>query len=64
MIAKLFKEQHWHVLILMILLFFIYFLTRIDGSMLEGELWGMSTLYWLTLAIASPIIHQLYVLVC
>jgi len=60
---KLFKHQHWHLLTLLILLTGIYCYVRQDSSLLLGELWGISTSTWFYLAILSPILHQLYVLV-
>ena len=35
-----------------------------DTTILTGDLWGINTRCWLVLAIASPIIHQLSVLLC
>ena len=61
---QLFKHQHWHFLILFILLITIYFLVNMDTSFLEGEVFGISTNTWFLLAILSPIVHQIYVLVC
>jgi len=61
---KLFKYQHWHFLTLMVLLTGIYFYVDRDVSLLKGELFGISTSTWFLLAILSPIVHQIYVLVC
>ena len=60
---KIFKHQQWHILILIVLLFLLYYCIVRDAAFLNGELWGISTSTWLTLAILSPIIHQVYVLV-
>jgi len=60
---KLFKYQHWHLLTLLILLTGIYYYVKQDSSLLIGELWGIPTSTWFYLAILSPILHQLYVLV-
>jgi len=49
---------------LLVLLAGIYLYADKDASLLKGELWGMSTSTWFLLAILSPIIHQIYVLVC
>jgi len=59
--VKLFKYQQWHVISLLILLFGIYFISKHDTSVLAGELFGMQTWHWFILAILSPIIHQIYV---
>lgn len=61
---KIFKYQQWHIFILLVLLFFLYFSIETDTTFLNGGLWGISTLSWCILAILSPIFHQWYVLVC
>ena len=61
---KIFKHQHWHILILGGLLFTLYAYLDTDPTILGGELWGISTLTWANLAIWMPVIHQCYVLVC
>lgn len=48
----------------MALIFLIYFLCTVDKSILEGNLWGVSTYYWIIAALMSPIMHQFYVLIC
>jgi len=60
---KIFKYQVWHFLILLILLIGIYFYVSIDNTLLNGELLGISTSNWFLLAILSPIVHQIYVVV-
>ncbi|MBT8178779.1 MAG: hypothetical protein HKP60_06625 [Eudoraea sp.] len=61
---KLFKYQFWHLLCLGALLWAVYVMAGMDPSLLQGELLGFGTLFWLLLALASPIFHQVYVLVC
>ena len=61
---KIFKYQVWHFLILLILLIGVYFYVSIDNAILKGELLGISTSIWFWLAILSPIVHQIYVVVC
>lgn len=61
---KIFKYQLWHFLILLALITGIYFYIDADGTVLKGELVGVSTAKWFILAILSPVIHQIYVLVC
>lgn len=61
---KIWNHQHWHLLSLTILLISIYLLIGIDPTLLEGNLWGVSTKFWIILSILSPIIHQIYVLLC
>lgn len=59
-----FKHQHWHFLALVILLVGISFSVNRDSNLLKGELWGLSTSNWFLVAILSPVVHQIYVLVC
>lgn len=42
----------------------MYYCTCIDSSLLNGELFGIHTTTWLIIAILSPIVHQIYVLIC
>lgn len=42
----------------------VYYCARIDNSILNGELFGIHTTTWLIIAILSPIVHQIYVLIC
>lgn len=50
---------------MLVLLTSIYFYANnTDPSLLKGELWGIDTSTWFLLALLSPIIHQIYVLVC
>ncbi len=63
-VGKIFKLQLWHILILIALLFTLYYYAKTDLTFLKGDLWGMSTISWFVFAILSPIVHQLYVLVC
>lgn len=46
------------------LIFGIGYCISLDKSILEGELWTISTKYWFWLAMLTPIIHQIYVLIC
>ena len=61
---KIFKYQPWHFLILLVLLTGIYLYVDVDPSILNGELFGIETFVWFVAAILSPILHQVYVLVC
>ena len=61
---KVFKYQQWHILILITLLLFLYCFVKTDDSFLIGELWSINTFYWFLFTLLSPIIHQVYVLVC
>ena len=61
---KLFKQQHWHLLSLILLLGGLYFFNQENDAFHQGQLWGLSTFYWFIIAIAVPILHQIYVLIC
>lgn len=61
---KIFKHQQWHILVLAILLLSLYFFVETDTTILNGGLFGISTLNWYIFAVLSSVIHQIYVLVC
>ena len=61
---KILKHQHWHLLILIGLLYALNHYTNQDSNVFNGSLWNISTKNWFILAILSPIIHQIYVLFC
>jgi hypothetical protein len=61
---KILHQQIWHFIILIALLIGTYYYVDADPSILEGEYLGISTCTWFIMAILSPIIHQIYVLVC
>ncbi|WP_438711034.1 hypothetical protein ACSTS3_21230 [Aquimarina muelleri] len=61
---KILKHQHWHILLLTLFLYGLYFVVQSEATVLSGELWGVKTLNWYVLAISIPIIHQWYVLFC
>ena len=61
---QLILERQWlHVMFLAALLEGLAAFSRVDGS-LEGELWGVGTRLWFWLAVALPIVHQVYVWFC
>lgn len=61
---KLFEQQLWHILILFFLLCGLYFYTSLAPTSLDGDLLGIKTSIWFILACLSPIVHQIYVVVC
>jgi len=61
---RFFKHQHYHLLSLLVLLVGLYYFISLDSTFLEGQLWSITTSVWLVLAILSPILHQIYVLIC
>ncbi len=58
---KIFEHQIWHLfsLVFLILAVKLYVSSRL--VILDGLLWGVSTNLWFWLAMATPIIHQIYV---
>ena len=57
---RIFEGQVWHILALIVLLGAIWMLWTTEG-LLNGELWGISTASWLVIALAEPIVHQVFV---
>ena len=58
---KIFKHQIWHLLSLIILIFAIKLYASSSSEIIGGSFWNVSTKSWFWLAIAIPIIHQIYV---
>jgi len=58
---KIFKYQIWHLIFLITIIFAINIYLNNSTEMLSGSLWGITTKTWFWLAIAIPIIHQVYV---
>lgn len=61
---KVFKHQHWHVFLLVALLYLIYSISNSDASFQKGSLYGISTSAWFIMALLSAVMHQFYVLLC
>jgi hypothetical protein len=55
----MFEKQGWHILLLALLLVGVAFLAR--GEVLTGQLWGIGSQAWLWIAIAVPVLHQIFV---
>jgi hypothetical protein len=60
-IDKIFKHQIWHFISLVILISAIKLYLSSSLKILDGSLWNVSTKSWFWLAIAIPILHQIYV---
>jgi len=58
---KIFKHQIWHLLALTLLIIAIDIYITSRPGMLAGSLWGTPTKTWFWLAIAVPVVHQIYV---
>ena len=61
---KVLKYQFWHFLSLLIMLLLLFFFIDYDNTILEGEFMNISTKTWLIISILSPIVHQVYVVIC
>ncbi len=55
----MFEKQGRHYLLLIVLLLGVFFLAT--GDVLSGELWGIGTRTWLWIAVATPVLHQIVV---
>jgi len=55
----MFEKQGWHFFFLVLLLVGVAFIAQ--GDALNGQLWGISTQVWLWIAIAVPVVHQIFV---
>lgn len=60
-LKKIFKYQLWNLLSLIGLLLVVGVCLTAQPTMLEGQFLGVTTNVWLWIAIATPILHQLYV---
>ncbi len=58
---KIFEYQIWHLFSLILLILAIKLYISNSLNILDGSFWGISTSSWFWLAIAIPIIHQIYV---
>jgi len=59
--GKIFKFQIWHLLSLVALLFAIKLYLSGRPELLKGSFLGISTDIWFWLAVAIPVLHQVYV---
>lgn len=55
----MFEKQCYHYSLLVVSLVGVYFLAA--GDVLNGQLWGLGTQTWLWIAIATPVLHQIFV---
>lgn len=58
------KYQAYHAFFLLFLLAGIYIFVQLDPVVISGELWQLSSIYWLLLALLVPVVHQVYVVLC
>ena len=58
---KIFEYQMWHLLSLIAIIFAINLYVSNRPEIFIGTLWGINSKIWFWLAIAIPVIHQVYV---
>ena len=58
---KIFEYQIWHLFSLIVMIFTLNLYLVSNPEVLSGTLWGITTKTWFWLAIAIPVIHQVYV---
>jgi hypothetical protein len=58
---KIFEYQIWHLILLIAMLLSIILYLTSSSDMSSGIFWGINTKTWFWLAIAIPIVHQVYV---
>jgi len=58
---KIFEYQIWHLILLIAIIFSINLYVDSSSEILSGTFWGINTKAWFWLAIAIPVIHQIYV---
>ena len=58
---KIFEYQVWHLIILLAIIFAINLYLISNPAILSGSFWGIATKSWFWLAIAIPVVHQVYV---
>jgi hypothetical protein len=63
LLIAILKNQFGHLILLLALLFGVYKVIETNPFILIGNLWGVETKIWFYIAIASPIFHQVYVLI-
>lgn len=62
---KILQHQFRHLLSLILLyLMFYYVVSHYQLHVFGGSLWGINTDVWLIIAVLSPILYQIYVLIC
>lgn len=58
------KYQAYHAFFLLLLLAGVYLMAQEDSVIISGELWQITSIYWLLLALLVPVVHQIYVMLC
>lgn len=58
---NIFRHQLWHFLSLGFLLGLLSILATQIPNFISGSLWGVKSIIWFWIAVAVPVVHQLYV---
>ena len=58
---KFFEYQAYHFLLLALIIIVVYLCVTVNPETLTGAIWGIDTVVWFWLAIAVPVLHQMYV---
>ncbi|MEA3392944.1 MAG: methyltransferase [Candidatus Marinimicrobia bacterium] len=58
---EIFRYQFWHLLFVVISIAALQIFITQNKNIMNGILWGISTETWFWIAIAVPILHQIYV---
>ncbi len=61
MMKDIFRYQIWHLVSVIILILFTRIFITNNYDVINGTLWGISTIIWFWVAITVPILHQVYV---
>ena len=61
---KILKQQHWHLLFLLVAGGVLYFYFQSDIQMSSGTQYGFTTQQWSLAVFITAVVHQLYVLIC
>jgi protein-S-isoprenylcysteine O-methyltransferase Ste14 len=60
-VVPIFERQLLHLVLLAMLLVGVRLLVNVDADLVSGSFLGLGAGVWLTLALAVPVLHQLYV---
>ena len=63
MYSKIYQNQLWHFLFIVIAIIIFQFLSIYDEEIAHGSLFNIHTTTWLWIAVLTPIVHQLYVFI-
>ena len=61
---KILKQQHWHLLFLLVAGGALYFYFQSDIQISSGTQYRFTTQQWSLAVFITAVVHQLYVLIC